>query len=317
MMRTSAGYLYMDKKTFVKSAINIPAQIDLLKQRGLLFPDANYATHCLQTVSYYRLSAYFKPFELNNIKHQFKPETSFQAIWDLYVFDRELRLLIMDALERIEIALRTTLSNTMSTKHGAWWYLDNELFKTSWTQTNNKQRFSPSQIFRNEINTICNNKNPEEYIRHYYQKYKEPEYPPSWMMIESLSFGKCTSIFRYLRNPRDKAEISRVFEFHPHIVSSVLESFRYTRNLCAHHSRLWSRWFVYKSRNLKELQKIQSKPGTLKEQLALIHLFHRSVSPLSSWKDRLYGLFDKYQIAINFPLMGFSEEWQSDLFWEL
>jgi len=172
--------------------------------------------------------------------------------------------------------------------------------------------------FKKEIKSLCGDKNSEGSINHFYKKYNDPHFPPSWMVFEYLSFGKCTSLFRYLKYHQDKSEICKIFKFHPNIVESGMESLRYTRNICAHHARLWDKWFVYKPRYLKELAKVNCTPGTLKEQIALLMLFHMAVSPHSFWKDRLFQLFEKHMTAnVPLKLMGFNSEWKQDALWKM
>ncbi|HEY5853181.1 MAG TPA: Abi family protein [Aldersonia sp.] len=49
---------------------------------------------------------------------------------DLYVFDRALRLLVMDALERVEVAVRAALTDHMSTIYNdPHWYMNPEHFQ--------------------------------------------------------------------------------------------------------------------------------------------------------------------------------------------
>ena len=316
-MRTSAGYLYMDKKKFHKAAISIEQQIALLKQRHLTITDDTTTYSCLESVSFHRLSAYFSPFENNHQNRSFKKGTAFQHVWNLYVFDRELRLLVLDVLERIEVALRTALSNQLALKHGPCWYTDDSLFKSSWPENLHNKNYSPKDAFFSELDNVCRNKKHNEEIKNYFKKYNSPTYPPSWIVLEYLSFGKCTNLFRYLRSRQDKANTSAIFGVHHKIFESALEPLRYARNLCAHHSRLWDRWFVYKSRNLKELKQIDCPPGTLKELLVLSNLFLKKLSPQSSWKEHLFDLFARYEEFVPFKLTGFNENWSSDLFWDM
>jgi len=91
----------MQQRNFDKKPLQVSEQIVHLQNSCLSIPDKNYAIHCLNTVSYYRLSAYFKPFETTNFSlTKFKDGAVFDDIWQLYVFDKELRLLVMDALVR-------------------------------------------------------------------------------------------------------------------------------------------------------------------------------------------------------------------------
>ena len=315
-MRTSAGYLFMTKQNFTKLPTSLDEQINLLKKRGLIIPNTEICQHSLSTVSYYRLSAYLKPFEKDQISHTLHSGINFKDIWNLYVFDRELRLLFLDALERIEVALRTSLVNTMSQRYGAWWYFNKNPFKSSWFEKTQRTQKCPSEEFRKEVESLCGRNSAEGSIQHFYKKYHTPQFPPSWMLFEYLSFGKCTSLFRYPKDPQDKKRISQIFNQHPNIVESSIESLRYTRNICAHHLRLWDRWFVYKPRRIKELTDANCIPGTLKEQIVLLNLFHKAVSPQSLWHKRLYELFEKHIIpSVPVRLMGIDSNWREDLIW--
>lgn len=315
-MRTSTGYFFMTKQNFTKLPSTTDEQLKLLTKRGLIVSDEKFVTHCLSTVNYYRLSAYIKPFETDGLSHRIKPGTDFNDVWNLYTFDRELRLLFLDALERIEVALRTSMINAMSARYGAWWYFEESPFKSSWFKISAKKKISPADAFRYEVESLCRKVSSEGGIQHYYKKYDSPDFPPSWILFEHLSFGKCTSLYRYLKHHQDKAEISKVFNFHPNIVESSIESLRYTRNICAHHLRLWDRWFVYKPRQMKELLRADCKPGTLKEQMVLLMLFHFSISPCSAWKERLYQIFDKHMLpSVPIILMGIDDNWKKDLLW--
>lgn len=87
--------------TFDKPAHTIDQQLELLCQRGLVIPDEGRARHYLANISYYRLSAYTRPFYVPREQtHRFLPGTTFDQVLALYIFDRELRILLLDAIER-------------------------------------------------------------------------------------------------------------------------------------------------------------------------------------------------------------------------
>lgn len=92
---------------FDKPPFTYEQQLDQLIQRGMQCTDRNKALHYLAHLNYYRLAAYWRPFEKGNADHRFQPDTSFDDALNLYVFDRELRLLVMDAIERVEVSVRT------------------------------------------------------------------------------------------------------------------------------------------------------------------------------------------------------------------
>lgn len=305
-MRTAAGYFFMDKKKFTKPACTIAQQINLLKKRNLQIKDLEFLNHCLRTVSYYRLSGYCKIFQ--NSDHRFKEHTNFTQIWELYTFDQELRLLVMTAIEKIEVALRAALTNFMSIYEGPRWYLKSSLFKN--------KAFHDKLI--EQINKICKDRK-EEFLNHYYKNYIE-EYPPSWMISECLSFGTTSLIFRDLRNMRYKREIANIFGYHTTLLESWTETLCYTRNLCAHHYRLWNRWFILRPQIPSKqsiFTQISNRIGNkFYSQALTIILLLQNICPEYDWQAELKALLQKYP-EVPKQDMGFGENWIDDPLWKL
>ena len=94
----------MTKKTYNKTPISFEEQLNVLEQRKLVVENKEEAIHFLQAISYYRLSAYFLPYQ--KVKDNFNEQVTFRQIIDTYLFDKELRLLVFDCVEQIEIAIR-------------------------------------------------------------------------------------------------------------------------------------------------------------------------------------------------------------------
>lgn len=114
---------------FTKPALTLPQQLAKLQARGLLVADKAAAEHCLRHVGYYRLSAYALSFQdCSKPGKPFHPGTSFDQLVDLYRFDRELRLLVLDAIERVEVAVRSALNNELCLKNGPHWFVDGTHF---------------------------------------------------------------------------------------------------------------------------------------------------------------------------------------------
>lgn len=301
------------KKVFEKSPLTLENQLQLLAKRNLIIENKAFAQEVLSAVSYYRLSAYFKPFEQLDGKHIFNNNMTFKLIWETYQFDRKLRLLVWDAIERIEVAFRTSLNNHLSIKYGALWYLKKELFSPGWTRGNNYDQKSPRDFIINEIERLCSKKK-DEAIAHYYQNYQEPDYPPSWMLIESLAFGAIVNYYNYLADKTDQKAIAKIFDLHPRILSRALLSFRYMRNLCAHHSRVWNRWFLYETPHLKEWVSEPMNPNSFYQQAWLIVTLLAPISPDSHWIKALFELMEEFH-EIPFDLMGFPKEWKKAKLW--
>ena len=184
---------------FSKPPLSHDAQLDRLIERGMTVPDRGRATHYLSVLNYYRLGAYWLPFEANHTTHAFRSGTSFDAVLDLYVFDRELRLLVMDALERIEIAVRTAWAYHMAHTHGPHCHLDRSLFKRRWPYERRRA------TLEEEVN-----RNQETFIRHLRAQYEEP-LPPIWALVEVMTFGQLSQWYGNTGRSADRNAVARQF----------------------------------------------------------------------------------------------------------
>lgn len=230
-MRTTTGYFFMVNRKYTKPALTINQQIEFLISQGLQISNQELAQHVLSTVSYYRFSSYLLPFKLshkNSSPRQFKKIATFEQAWQLYQFDRELRLLVADAIEKIEIAFRAALINVTSHRFHPFWYIDCTYFKENKA---NKRNFFDDYL--KTIKTISVNKQ-EVFIQHYHHKYDEPDFPPIWMMVEALSFGSCSKMFDNIQSKEIRNEVSSFLGQHTTLIESWIRSLTYTRNLCAH-----------------------------------------------------------------------------------
>lgn len=299
---------------FTKQALTIQEQVDQWVDRGLVVTDRTKAEHFLSVISYYRLSAYSLPFQLGSNDHRFRLGTTFDDILNLYSFDRELRLLVMDAIERLEVALRTQITNHMSVTYNPHWYLDKNLFKANYNHTE----------LINHINTEIN-RNKEKFLEHYQRKYCNPSLPPSWMVTEILTIGRISKLYENLAKASDQKIIAQCFKIPSQPLFSWFQSISYVRNLCAHHSRLWNR-------ELRVTPKIpQSNIPWVKMPISLdnpsidpnkrvyfilvvIEYLLQSVNPESTWHWRLRHLLEKYP-KITKASMGMPDDWLNDVFW--
>ncbi len=118
---------------FTKPSLTLEKQLDRLIDRGLAVPDRERALRYLSFIGYYRLSGYMLRFQAGGqgtARHNFVVGVSFEQVLSDYVFDRHLRLLTMDALERIEVAVKAVTFNLLAEKFGPHWYLDPSVFRS-------------------------------------------------------------------------------------------------------------------------------------------------------------------------------------------
>jgi abortive infection bacteriophage resistance protein len=103
-------------------------QIGRLIERGLHVEDKQSAAAYLRHINYYRLGTYWWSFIEDHKTHAFIAGATFNQVLNLYVFDRELRLLLIDAIERIEVSLRTQWAFHLSKTYGSHAHLNKEAF---------------------------------------------------------------------------------------------------------------------------------------------------------------------------------------------
>ncbi len=304
--------------TYNKPVLTTAQHIAQWKKRGLAVPDMARAEHYLNVVSYYRLSAYTFPFQKGNPDHQFNQGACFDDILDLYVFDRELRLLILDAIERIEVAFRAGMTNVMAQHHGTHAYIDKAIFDT---------RYNHNWLI-NQLKQKCAEQNSEVFIAHYRNKYKNPELPSIWMAMAILTFREVSVLFTNLRLKEDKQAIAQYWGMPDTVLKSWFRALSDLRNVCAHHARTWNREIGSRPRLPKkpparwpDLTKALADPKIdmkrrLYFQLIVIESLLNIVNPESEWHKRFYGLMQKHP-TVSKAHMGIPDDWDEDPFWRL
>ncbi|WP_018867180.1 MULTISPECIES: Abi family protein [unclassified Thioalkalivibrio] len=328
------------KKAFSKPSLTVEEQLQLLKDRGLTILDDGRAQLLLEVVSLFRLSPYMRPFQHEgNPDHQFHDGTSLRQVVTVYRFDRELRNLVMDALERVEVAVRATISNRMAPLFGPHWYLDRSHFKDGYSHdrlireltqimTNESERFdrevqkiNSSQVEPSIKQHRIEHRKRDNYFRYYGETYGSPELPPSWAMLEELSLGQLSHLYKGIARDNDRKRIAKRFDLPQEVLGSWLHTFTFVRNCCAHHSRLWNRELSIPPRLPKSGAWAQSHPSNKPRTdrrlftvlLMLAHLMTR-ISPDSQWRQRFESLISDYP-GIPLPAMGMPEDWRSHPVW--
>jgi abortive infection bacteriophage resistance protein len=146
---------------------------------------------------------------------------------------------------------------------------------------------------------------------HYRNSYDSPTLPPLWMMIEVLSFGQVSMFFDNLKTSQQKV-ISQKFSLPPQSMASWLASLAYTRNLCAHYSRLWNRHFTKRPKRDGGLP--ETRDASFAQQASVMHFFLRSVEPTFALGSKVSDLLAKYP-SISETNLGFRAKGLGDPFW--
>jgi abortive infection bacteriophage resistance protein len=285
---------------YPKRALTYEEQVGLLESRGLLIQDKSLAVRWLSRTNYYRFSAYLFPFR--NPDDTYKPGTNFASICEYYNFDRKLRLIVMHAIEILEIWLRTALTYEMAHQVGAFGYTKRRTF----ARTFNHRKFMGQ--LRDEVE-----RSKEEFVHHYRAKYTGEQYLPIWMATELLTFGTLSLLYSAL--PLEiRKKVANSIGFDHSIVGGWLHSFGYIRNICAHHSRLWNRTLAIRPRCPKKWS--YGKLRNEKIYLSFVILQHiiRTVAPEIDWRSRIFELLDAHP-TIDLSAMGFPADWRQRAPW--
>ena len=277
-------------KSFKKTALPIKDQIKLLKERGLVINDDQETEHFLNNISYYYLSAYFKAYQKPD--DQFLYKTTLDDVLKLYSFDRKLRLLFLNALERIEKSFKTQFVYHLSIKYGPNCLTDNEIFEKHKSKIDDNLKHSK-----------------EPFIKKFKEKYSD-EYPPLWMLAETLSFGDILNIFSRSLATNDKKEIAKYYGLNWIYLHSWLSNLREIRNICAHYSRLWNKKTTSHLKQSKDYPELRYN-NYIFDSVIITAILLKKVSPTYEWSEEIKKLIKEYDIKCY--KMGFPDKWEDVL----
>ncbi|MCE7798139.1 Abi family protein [Sphingobium sufflavum] len=301
-------------RPFTKPAMTIAQQMGHLAAQGMAIPDTAAAEYWLRHVSYYRLSAYWLPFEKPKGQPgpRFVNGTSFDRVIALYEFDRRLRLLVMSAIERIEVAVRGSWAYTLAHQGGPHSYLDASLYSERRQFHENFSRLA------REVGT-----SPETYIDHYRRTYDDPAMPPVWMVAEMMSFGQLSRWYSSLDDRALRNAIAKPLGLPEVVLVPLLKHLSTVRNSCAHHARLWNRGFLIR---MKLPQKpaalaatldsnLGAGPARLYNSLVLSGYLLQQIDVSNNWVSDLAALLATHPTG-DLAAMGFPRDWQTRPMWK-
>lgn len=228
----------------LKPHLSFEDQLSLLNSRGMTVADEVAAHEALQRLGYYRLSGYWYPFRNTNPRgtpgrqDTFQQGTSFELIVALYEFDRQLRLLVMDAVERVEVALRVDVGHRLGKKHPQAHeqpqYLDGKFTRDIDVRTGDTRYNEWIRKMRDSVQ-----KAKDEFVKHHKARYGGNM--PIWVVTELWEFGQLSKFFAGMHYNDQSYVAKRYGLAEGHQLASWLRAINFARNVSAHHGRLWNR----------------------------------------------------------------------------
>lgn len=290
---------------FKKPALSQGDLVKVLQSRGLPLAtteDLQAAYGALKTIGYFRLTGFMLPFQITAgwKKHTFKPGATIHQILALYAFDTAIRIHCLEALEQIEVAIRTSICDHLARQYGAHWQSNSSAFKPG-LHTTSFEAFAKAAEFDLNANAPNTKQSGTHlFLDSYYKNYTSPRMPPCWMIRECATFRTWAIAFRDLTSPHQK-QIADAWPYPSgkRIDHSILEDWLHSlsilRNRCAHHSRITGRAFPFPPKATGEASVCAlflPQTNNLRTLLVVTAILLRSTNPRSNWLRRLSFIFD-------------------------
>ena len=304
-------------------------QLQQLQDRGLQVENRAVALDYLERLGYYRLSGYWYPLrQIDKAASQthgkavrrdtFVPGSRFENVVQLYVFDKKLRLLALDALERIEMAVRVDVAHRLGKRdplahekpaclHGN--------FNRPLKNGPDKGK-APHQVWLEKYQGLLSRARKEPFVAHHQQHYGTL---PIWAAIEVWDFGLLSRLFAGMQHADRQAIADMYGAADGRAFAQWLRSLNFIRNVSAHHSRLW---------NINVLELSPVPPGWPTGLNKARPFFYFSlmqhllgvICPNSSWGERFGGLLrDEFPKTTNASLsltdFGAFSGWEAWALW--
>ena len=318
---------------YAKPFVPIVDQVEILRDRGMVVSNASLAAQYLERLGYYRLSGYWHPFrvtvpyydakgrERRGAIDRFRPGTELQHAVDLYVFDKRLRLLFLDAIERIEVALRVAVALQIGHR-SAWAHRRSSELHGRFGKIDVRTGRTLHQAWLDRLDGQ-ESRSKEDFVVHFRSAYSTDL--PIWMSIELWDFGLLSVLFANLKVADRDAIAAKYGVPTGDMLQTWLRSINNVRNICAHHSRLWNRSPVDQPRPpkpgqillLDHLAANRFAQEHLYAVAAVVQFLMRTINPNSSWATRLKDHFTTFPPCpgVNVRQTSFPAGWEGLPLW--
>jgi len=296
---------------YTKEHKTFEEQLQKLSRRKLTISNKEYALSKLEHINYYRLSAYFLPFlnkKDSTNPNEFLPNMTFEDIIKLYYFDTELRKIIFEAIEVIEIYLRTQIAYYHSQKYGAFGYLDITTLRSNYQKEFDELHLD---IIKEK------ERSKEVFIKHFKEKYNTTDLP-IWSVVEIISFGSLSKLFMLLQESEQNQVIAKMGRINKVVFFKWFKALSSVRNACAHHSRLWNKTLGVSFEVPRKNPSFAPLSNSTKKVFFALSVIEYILTCIGEdeidFKNKIKNLLQKYQ-NIDIKAMGFIEDWEELEIW--
>ena len=308
------------QRPYDKRPTTIDDQLARLAEKGMRWSDEDAVRRWLTSVGYYRLGAYWywyrddAPAAAGPYRYKpLRPDTTFEKVVSDYTFDRDLRLLVMEGIERIETDVRSWWARELALAHDdAHVHLDPTAFRSA------KEHAEQIARAAKEFERSSDN---EHFAKHYKRTYSAPDLPPIWVATELMTFGSLT---KWVEMTGEAAVLKTVAKGvglpAPDVLVTVLQVLNEVRNVCAHHGRLWNRRLVRKFPKIKKFASDlriegQTPDARIYNVLVVMAWMLRAEAGDTSWPSRAANLMTDKRTLGELETMGFPADWRTRPVW--
>ena len=206
---------------------SLDEQISILKEKGLIIEDEEFAKEILLRENYFFINGY-RTLLMNSYQDKtFILGATFKELYSIFLFDRYIRNILFKNLMVIENQLKSVVSYQLSRKYG---YRDKDYLNVkNFTKEKFKNR-RVKDIIEKMKRQVRNNGAHHMATQHYITNYG---YIPMWVMVKVLSFGIVCELYSILKN-EDQVSVADMFGVNTNYMESFLPILSNYRNLCAH-----------------------------------------------------------------------------------
>ena len=308
-LRTVGGHFILGRfMCKLKKALTYDEQVDRLEQfHSLTVNDRNRAIEILKSVNYYRLSGYGIGLKEPKDKEKYKKGISLDFLYSLYLFDSNLRNILIHTIEYIEIQFRSRIAYFLANKYGAEGYMDLVNFT-------DKRLKDGSSVHSNIINNLkeeFERQKNSPFVKHHMNQYNG--HFPIWVSVELFTFGNQASLFSIMKE-EDKKAIAKLYKTsHSFLISWIL-SLVETRNICAHYGRLYNALLKQAPALLAKHKIYRQRLNKLFPVILVIkYVLYNKPDIWNEFYRKLSDLITSNLSIINLSFMGFPTNWDEIL----
>lgn len=203
--------------------------LEYIISKGVSVNNKEDALNKIKTYSYYSIINTYKDV-FKNTNNEYKKNVSFDEIYALFEFDKNLRSIFLKYSLEIEIILKSLLAEALSSRYG----INDYLVKENFDNTVNKTTISESiNVIKEEINK---QNGKHEAVTHYIDEYG---FVPPFVLTKILTLGELSRLYAMLKQS-DRQSISKNFKLSDKVLKQIIVNMTMIRNICAHNDRLFS-----------------------------------------------------------------------------